>query len=150
MRPLNHGDNNDKKISILIFILIIVTSLFQVQCSRSNADSKDGNGKSVADNDTSAARKAGKDRPKEELVPVETVALKTGTISAYLSLSSNLETEKMVDVYSRVPGLVQKIYVEEGDYVEKGQVLMELETDEYKLAEARALVNFEQQQSTFE
>ncbi|MFQ5770031.1 MAG: efflux RND transporter periplasmic adaptor subunit, partial [bacterium] len=65
-------------------------------------------------------------------------------------LSSNLETEKMTDVYSRVQGLVDKIFVEEGDYVKKNQVLMKLEADEYSLAEAKARVEYEQQNSLYE
>ncbi len=83
-------------------------------------------------------------RIEEELVPVEFITVKQGEIASYLLLSSNLEIEKMADVFSRVQGLVEKLYVEEGDYVKKGQTLMQLEADEYSLAEEKARINYEQ------
>lgn len=86
----------------------------------------------------------------EDRIPVETCSVGTGDISAFILLSSNLETEKMTDVFSRVQGLVEKIYVEEGDYVNKAQVLMKLEANEYALEEARAKVDYQQEKSRFE
>jgi len=85
-----------------------------------------------------------------ELIPVEVTTIKLGSISDYILLSSNLETEKMADVYSRIQGLVQKNFADEGDFVKKGQVLMELEADEYKLSEERARLNYLQQKADFD
>ena len=56
----------------------------------------------------------------------------------------------MTDVYSRVQGLVEEIYVEEGDYVRKDHVFMKLEADEYALDEAKAEVDFKQEQSKYD
>ncbi len=86
---------------------------------------------------------------KAELIPVEVTTVKRGTISDYILLSANLETERMADIYSRVQGLVEKIHVDEGDVVKKGQVLMELESDEYKLAEEKAKLNYQKQKSDY-
>jgi len=85
----------------------------------------------------------------QERVPVETVSVTTGDIASFLLLSSNLETERMSDVYSRTQGLVDKINVEEGDEVKKGQLLMELEPDELELIEARVKVEYERERSLF-
>ncbi len=87
--------------------------------------------------------------PAIEAVPVEVTTIKKGTISDYILLSANLETEKMTDVYSRIQGLVQKIYVEEGDKVNKNQILVKLEANEYELAEQRAKLNYLKQESDF-
>jgi membrane fusion protein (multidrug efflux system) len=87
---------------------------------------------------------------KAELIPVEVTTVKRGTISDYILLSANLETERMADVYSRVQGLVEKIHVDEGDVVKKGQILMELEAEEYKLAEEKAELNYQKEKSDFE
>jgi len=90
-----------------------------------------------------------KKEKKEDLVPVEVTTIRRGTISNYILLSTNLETEKMADVYPRIQGIVERILVEEGDFVKKGQVLLELEADEYKLAEERARLNYMRQKSEF-
>ena len=44
-----------------------------------------------------------------ERVPVEVMPVTRGDIAKYLLLSSNLETEVMADVYSRIQGIVEKI-----------------------------------------
>jgi len=114
----------------------------------------------ASDSSASAAQPANKDKENKltgmnqdskgvELIPVEVTTVTKGTISDYILLSANLETEKMADVYSRVQGLVEKIYFDEGDFVNKGQILMSLEADEYKLAEEKARLNYEKQMSDF-
>ncbi|MEE4311717.1 MAG: efflux RND transporter periplasmic adaptor subunit [candidate division KSB1 bacterium] len=141
----------------LIFLLLISISLTQTDCSggksgeTSAADStavqSDSSG--VTENDTTKSE-TDKEKPAEDRIPVEVATISRGDISSYILLSSNLETEKMADVYSRVQGLVDKIYVEEGHYVKKGQVLMSLEAHEYALAEERAHVNYQQKKNAFE
>jgi membrane fusion protein (multidrug efflux system) len=142
---------------ILFTFLMFAIFLF-VSCGASKQETSENSAK----NDTTASTKDTKENKDEnnsgnkeknnkiELIPVEVTTINKGSISSYLLLSSNLETEKMADVYSRVQGLVQKIHYEEGDYVRKDQILMELEADEYKLAEERAHVNYLQQKSAFE
>ena len=85
----------------------------------------------------------------EELIPVEITKVKRGSISDFILLSSNLETEVMADVFARVQGIVEKIHKEEGDYVEKGETLLTLEAKEYVLAEQRANVEYQQQLSNY-
>ena len=135
-------------------VFIIATSLLQFHCADDAAHSENNNNLATTANDdtTSLNNDIKKESKKEgdDLIPVETTTIKTGDISSYILLSSNLETEKMTDVYSRVQGLVENILVEEGDYVRKRQVLMELEADEYALAEAKARVDYEQQKNLFE
>lgn len=136
-----------------LLVLIFAMSLMQINCSNGKADNKEKNGSAAKEKeDTTAVKKQEKknSREAENLIPVETTTIKRGSISSYILLSSNLETEKMADVYSRVQGLVERIQVEEGDYVEKGQVLMELEAEEYTLAEERAQITYRQQKSVFE
>lgn len=105
-----------------------------------------------AQNDTTNNQQNKEQSAKSEIeaIPVETTTIQKGSISSYILLSSNLETEKMADIFSRVQGLVEKIYVEEGDYVKKNQVLMELEAEEYILAEQSARVDYEQKKAAYE
>jgi len=152
-----------RTVAFNLAILLLIICLAQFSCSKGNADLENKAGKAVADStasndsttakdDSASVKKKDEEKKKkeEELIPVETTTITKGSISSYILLSSNLETEKMADIYSRVQGLVEKLNVEEGDYVQRGQVLMELEADEYKLAEERARINYQQQKNAFE
>ena len=132
----------------LISIAVVLTlGIMLFSCGSKNESPKD----STSQNDTTDATKdESKKSGKEEFIPVETTTIQKGKISSYILLSSNLETEKMADVYSRVQGLVEEIYVEEGDYVKKNQVLMELEAEEFILAEQSARVDYEQKKAAYE
>jgi RND family efflux transporter MFP subunit len=117
--------------------------------TKAAGDSSSGSARSANKDDENKMSAENQDSKSMELVPVEVTTVVKGTISDYILLSANLETEKMADVYSRVQGLVEKIYFDEGDYVNKGQILMSLEADEYKLAEDKARLNYEKQMSDF-
>ncbi len=141
------------KILRISTVIILITSLWQINCTNNDAQSKDSeNSTTAANDDTTSAEKEKKEEPQkdEDLIPVEITIVNAGDISSFILLSSNLETERMTDVYSRVQGLVDKIYVEEGDFVKKDQVLIKLEADEYALAEASAKVNYEQEKNLYE
>jgi len=120
---------------IIHYFIIFILGLLLFGCGSSGNASDDAASKNdTTKNDTTElAGKSDEKKKGEEkiiLIPVEVTSINRGSISSYILLSSNLETEKMADVYSRVQGLVEKIHVEEGDYVQKGQLLMELEADE--------------------
>ncbi|MCH7755546.1 biotin/lipoyl-binding protein, partial [candidate division KSB1 bacterium] len=140
----------------LCLILVICASLLNINCSGGDAHSGDNDQvETAANGDTTSIKKDKKktdkdDKNEENLIPVETTTAGKGDISSFILLSSNLETEKMTDIYARVQGLVEEIYAEEGDYVEKNKVLMKLEADEYALAEAKAKVDYELEQNLYE
>lgn len=142
-------------------MLVLFLALFNIYCGDSDAgdkvNDKAGNDSTqVAENDSTKAN-AGveeqndkKSKSDQEAIPVEVTTITRGVISDYILLSTNLETEKMTDVYSRVQGHISKINVQEGDKVQKNQVLVELEGEEYRLAEERAKLNYLQQKSDFD
>jgi len=146
----------NKNVIKVISGLLVMAGILNFSCGNSDAKSEVKNSNDstqVAQNDSSDKNvedgKNEKSKDSEELIPVEVTTIKRGTISDYILISSNLETEKMADVVSRIQGLVQKMYVMEGDYVKKDQILMELEADEHKLAEERAQLNYLKQESDF-
>lgn len=146
-----------RKLSSLCLSSLITAALLNLNCAGDDAHSENNNDATVtAEDDTTTAKKEKKEGDEEEkkededLIPVETTLASAGDISSFILLSSNLETEKMTDVYARVEGLVEKIYAEEGDYVEKNQVLMKLEADEHVLAEAKARVDYELEKNLYE
>jgi membrane fusion protein (multidrug efflux system) len=58
--------------------------------------------------------------------PVETVAKEDATI--YQEYTANLEGQQNVEIRPKVNGFIQKMYVDEGQMVKKGQLLFKLET----------------------
>jgi membrane fusion protein (multidrug efflux system) len=112
------------------------------------------NNDSEAKNDSTASdslKKAEKDKKEKdsELIPVEVTSIGTGVISSFILVSSNLETEIQADVYARAQGIVEKILIEEGQYIAKDAVMLKLEAREYEIAEKKAHVEYEKQLSLF-
>jgi len=54
-----------------------------------------------------------------------------------------------VDVYPRIGGLVEAIYVEEGQWVRKGQKLLQIEKETYELAEQKAHIEYQKQEADY-
>ena len=66
-------------------------------------------------------------------VPVEASPVSRGPIANYYSANAILESVEEADVIAKVHGLIERVLVEEGDYVEKGQVLAEIDATRYLL-----------------
>ena len=69
----------------------------------------------------------------EEIFPVETTSVKRGTIRKVISLSGDVFPENEVTLFSKVTGTVEKIYVEEGDRVKKGKLLVKVDDKDIQL-----------------
>lgn len=74
-------------------------------------------------------------------IPVEVQSVKTGDISSNYMTTAVLEAKEEAFVVARASGIIQEIMVEEGDYVEKGQVLAQIEPRRYHLNLDRAKAN---------
>lgn len=88
-----------------------------------------------------AVAEADKKEEKVIAVPVEVAELSNGAISSNYRTTAILEAKEEAFVVPRAQGIIEHIYVEEGDYVEKGQVLAQLEQERYRLSVARAKAN---------
>ena len=71
-------------------------------------------------------------------VPVEVSTLSIGHISSNYSTTAVLEAKEEAFVVPRASGIIEHIYVEEGDYVEKGHILAQIEPRRYHLNLDRA------------
>ncbi|MCC2603862.1 efflux RND transporter periplasmic adaptor subunit [Planctobacterium marinum] len=71
-------------------------------------------------------------------IPVEVADLTIGNISSNYETTAVLEAKEEAFVVARASGIIEHIYVEEGDYVEKGQSLAKLEQERYILNLNRA------------
>lgn len=87
------------------------------------------------DAEASSASKDKEQAKKEEVVkvPVETKAIKTGDIAHYYAANAVLESIDDADIITNVHGLIKDVLVEEGDYVEQGELLAQVDATRYKL-----------------
>lgn len=139
------------KYSLLKLLLcIIVMSGIVISCgggeaAQSKAEDPPKDSTAVKDSSKVSKSNNNKNEDNSELIPVEVTKITSGEISDYILLSSNLETEVQADVYPRAQGIVEKIVKDEGDYVNKGDLLVKLEAREYEIAEQKAKVEYEKQ-----
>ncbi len=68
----------------------------------------------------------------------ETVRVERGIIEETVVASGRLEADVKVDVYPRASALVERVLVDVGDFVKKGQVLAELDLDQLRARLERA------------
>lgn len=71
--------------------------------------------------------------------PVQTIAKQDAVV--YQEYTANLEGQQNVEIRPKVSGFIQKIYVDEGQVVKKGQLLFKLETQTQNQDAAAAQAN---------
>lgn len=91
-----------------------------------------------------------KSETKDETLPVEVTNVTRGLIEATIRNSTHLEAEEEVKVFARTANRVTELLVEEGDEVEKGQVLLRLDNDIQKTAYGKAQSSWEKARREFE
>jgi membrane fusion protein (multidrug efflux system) len=141
------------KLKYVLYFLSII-AIVQIGCSSKDsrgtpADNSVGQDTTKSESDSNAAKPPHMDQNNDPGIPVEVTPMTRGEISSYLLYNSTLETEQMADVFSRIQGIVEKIYVEEGDRVSRDQALLQIEEDEYALAEQKARLEYDTKQSEF-
>lgn len=77
-------------------------------------------------------------RSKQRLgISVEVDKVKKGELISKVSASGEIRPRKYVNMSSNVPGMIEKIYVEEGEKVKEGQILLKLDSTQYEASVAR-------------
>lgn len=84
------------------------------------------------------------------VIPVEVSDVSRGNISAYYSNTATLDAEQEATVVSKVRGIIETLYVEEGDNVEAGQIIAKIEDDQYQIEVNRAKATLERLQSEYQ
>lgn len=118
-------------------ICSLVMMIFMMACSGSDEESGDEqaqNSRGRRPGMSSVARASAS-------IPVEVKTVVRGNIAATLLTYTSLEAERHVDVVSRTQGLVKTIFVEEGDTVEGGEPLAQLDTAALELTLKERQVN---------
>ncbi|UCH77292.1 MAG: efflux RND transporter periplasmic adaptor subunit [Candidatus Coatesbacteria bacterium] len=75
---------------------------------------------------------------RQQIPPVRTDAVVTADITSYVSGPATVEPRVSVDVSANIMGKVTAIYVEEGQPVTKGDLLLELEQTQYRAGRTEA------------
>jgi RND family efflux transporter MFP subunit len=70
----------------------------------------------------------------EFAIPVTVASIERGNISSNFHTTATLESRTEADIITRVTGIIEHLTVEEGDYVEKGQLLAKIDARRYQLA----------------
>ncbi|WP_199608675.1 efflux RND transporter periplasmic adaptor subunit [Flocculibacter collagenilyticus] len=80
---------------------------------------------------------------KEEIsIPIEVSTIDSGDISSTYQTTAILEAKEETEVTSKVSGIVEKIFVEEADYVEKGQIIAQLDSNRFELQLQKAKAEY--------
>ncbi len=93
--------------------------------------------------------KKAEDKKEEAAIPVEVAAVTTGTIEAAYRGTATLEAENEATVMAKQGGVIEQVYVEEGDRVRAGQVLARLESDRLRFDRARAQAEVDRLEQDF-
>ncbi|MFQ3249458.1 efflux RND transporter periplasmic adaptor subunit [Glaciecola sp.] len=121
----NKTDFTSNKFKLAIFGTLLSTVLLLNGCGQAGASKAEG---------AEAEKVAEKVIP----IPVEVGMVKKGSISSNYTTTAVLEAKEEAFVVGRASGIIEQIMVEEGDYVEKGQILAKLEPERYELNLRRA------------
>ncbi len=126
-----------KTIALLLLLLLVVASGSACIVSTESQAAE-----STASEASEDEAKKNDKADEEEAIPIEAATIGRGAIESILRVSSNLEAESAVAVFSQSAGLVESLRVEEGDVVEAGHVLLQLEDDEQRseLRKAKSLL----------
>ncbi len=134
---------------LLLALLVLSLCIWMPGCSSSgdSGTAQASTEESDGDKDKKGEGKDGKkdDEDEETPVPVEVTSLRRGEIESVLRSTTNLEAESSVKVYSQAARLVQELLVEEGDHVERHQVLLRLQDDEQRSALAKIKSQYEKE-----
>ena len=83
-------------------------------------------------------------------VPVAVVEIRRGVVEAYYRGSTNLTAAEEAVVVARTLGVVEALFAEEGDVVEAGQPLAQLETERLQLEVQRSRTQLANLKAAFE
>lgn len=92
-----------KRIIVIFFTMVMLASLF-MSCKRPNSDKND----------------------VVEKVPVKVQTVKRGNVVQSISYNGDIKAEFEVKVFSKIPDRIEELYVDEGDFVNKGDPIAKI------------------------
>lgn len=117
--------------STTFLLMFIISLFFIVACSDEKTSTDGAKGGQWKQKST---RKAG----STKATPITVINPKRDDASAYYTTTTALEPKSDAKINARSSGVVRQLFHEEGDDVERGAVLLQLEDDEQKLRALQA------------
>lgn len=117
----------------IIIIVLIVVSLILGRMLMSNLDKI----------------KTAKQRAKMGIPAVTVAEVGAEDVQRQFTATARVAAKYRVDVLARISGYLTKSYFKEGDYVKAGQILFEIEPQEYVFAANKAKANLDNAQSQY-
>lgn len=127
---------NKLLIALLMSLSLVISACGDTGSGSSSDDDSDDSTKTeeTADSDESENEDSKDDKKKKkQAVPVEVVTVARGDIQKTYRTITTLEAENDAEVVARSTGVLEGIFVEEGDYVKKGQLLAQLDVEQLSL-----------------
>ena len=87
--------------------------------------------------------KTGEERRRTATPAVTVMTVESAQVRRQIQTTARVVAKYRVEVLARISGYLTKSYFKEGDYVKKGQVLFEIEPQEYEYAADRAKANLD-------
>ena len=84
------------------------------------------------------------------VVPVEVAAITAGDVAAFFTGTATIGAEEETGVVAKVGGVVKEILVEEGQYVNEGDILAKLDDEKISVQLAQARANLDKLKSNYE
>lgn len=138
--------SNWKVLPVLVLAVILSISMVAAGCgTEGRADTTEDataekSQEQKAENEEQDGESETEGEEEKVAVPVSVAAVQQGSVSAYLSATANLVAENQVKVLADSVGRVDRLLVDEGQFVRKGQLLAALEADDERIALAKAEV----------
>lgn len=112
--------------------------------SSDSASTADGASSGTSEDQDGKSKKDGEEGDEKEKapIPVEIAEVLRGEVSSYITASANLVAENDVMVLAEVEGRVSSLFVEEGDWVRRGQTLATLVRDDEEIRHKTAQLKF--------
>ncbi|HON56275.1 MAG TPA: efflux RND transporter periplasmic adaptor subunit, partial [bacterium] len=101
----------------ITFILFAITALF-ISCSKNSAKQE---------NDASVKKNISKNTDAQKIYPIKILELKPEKINDYLQVVGITSPDIKINLSSFSGGLVEKMYYNEGAFVNKGDTLAEVD-----------------------
>ena len=127
---------------IRLFLFFAAMAILLTACGTDGAEVKAGN------KGGSAGRESKRPAPKP--VPIAVAHVVIGEATSFYSTTASLEAEAHTEIRARTSGVVQTIFNEEGDQVDKDRVLLQLEDDTQKLDLKQAVLRRKALENQFE
>jgi membrane fusion protein, multidrug efflux system len=104
----------------------------------------------TAEADSAVVENEDEDKEEEVAVPVELALVGRRSIASYYKAASVIEADRLVDLVTKTQGPIQQLNVEEGDWVQKGQILAELQNDREEVQLKQAELRLQEQKRSLD